>query len=161
MRKLTAMFVATTLALGAAGLAHAEPADAGKAPEGRTQGMMKHGPRGDMMFKNLNLTDAQKQQIRQIMQDSRKEPRMPSPEDRRALHQLITAGTFDRAQAETLVTKMEEANKARTLAHLEAQSKIYNILTPEQKTQYNANFEKRLAQPHPDKHDGKPPKPAE
>ncbi len=32
------------------------------------------------------------------------------------------------------------------LAHMETQNKIYNILTPEQKKQFNANFEKRLTE---------------
>ena len=43
---------------------------------------------------------------------------------------------------------------------LETQNKIYNVLTPDQKKQYNANFEKRLTEKGP--HDGKmPPPPAD
>lgn len=41
---------------------------------------------------------------------------------------------------------MEEQRKANMLAHMETQNKIYNILTPEQKKQFNANFEKRLTE---------------
>lgn len=65
MRKLTALFVASTLALGAANLAHA--ADTTTAAPADAKPMMHHkgkfGPHQDMMFKDLNLTDAQKQQI--------------------------------------------------------------------------------------------------
>lgn len=65
MRKLTALFVASTLALGAANLAHA--ADTTTSAPADAKPMMHHkgkfGPHQDMMFKDLNLTDAQKQQI--------------------------------------------------------------------------------------------------
>lgn len=140
MRKLTALFVASTLALGAANLAHAAaPADA--------KPMMHHkgkfGPHQDMMFKDLNLTDAQKQQIREIMKGQRDQMKRPPLEERRAMHDIIVSDTFDKAKAEAQIAKMEEQRKANMLAHMETQNKIYNILTPEQKKQFNANFEKR------------------
>ena len=72
MKKLTALFVASTLALGAANLAHA--ADTTTAPSDSKPMMMHHkgGPgQHDRMFKGLNLTDAQKQQIRDIMKSQR------------------------------------------------------------------------------------------
>ncbi|EJJ4223600.1 ATP-independent periplasmic protein-refolding chaperone [Salmonella enterica] len=148
MRKLTALFVASTLAMGAANLAHATetttaaPADA--------KPMMQHkgkfGPHHDMMFKNLNLTDAQKQQIRDIMKAQREQMKRPPLEERRAMHDIIASDTFDKAKAEAQITKMEAQRKANMLAHMETQNKIYNVLTPEQKKQYNANFEKRLTE---------------
>ncbi|EEE6741136.1 ATP-independent periplasmic protein-refolding chaperone [Salmonella enterica subsp. enterica serovar Westhampton] len=147
MRKLTALFVASTLAMGAANLAHAAetttaPADA--------KPMMQHkgkfGPHHDMMFKNLNLTDAQKQQIRDIMKAQREQMKRPPLEERRAMHDIIASDTFDKAKAEAQITKMEAQRKANMLAHMETQNKIYNVLTPEQKKQYNANFEKRLTE---------------
>ena len=48
--------------------------------------------------------------------------------------------------ADTTTAAMEEQRKANMLAHMETQNKIYNILTPEQKKQFNANFEKRLTE---------------
>ncbi|EKT5450263.1 ATP-independent periplasmic protein-refolding chaperone [Salmonella enterica subsp. enterica serovar Senftenberg] len=148
MRKLTALFVASTLAMGAANLAHATetttaaPADA--------KPMMQHkgkfGPHHDMMFKNLNLTDAQKQQIRDIMKAQREQMKRPPLEERRAMHDIIASDTFDKAKAEAQITKMEAQRKANMLAHMETQNKIYNVLTPEQKKQYSANFEKRLTE---------------
>ena len=158
MRKLTALFVASTLALGAANLAHA--ADATTTTASKTDAPMMHhkGPRGghhDMMFKNLNLTDAQKTQIRDIMKEQRGKMDRPSVEERRAAHSIIASDSFDKAKAEAQVNKMAEQNKARMLAHMETQNKIYNILTPEQKKQFNANFEKRLTERPA--HDGKMP----
>ena len=168
MKKLTALFVASTLALGAANLAHAADttstttttADATQ-PAGK---MMHHhkgkmGPRHDMMFQGLNLTDAQKQQIREIMKGQRDQMKRPPLEERRAMHDIIASDSFDKAKAEAQIAKMEEQRKANMLAHMETQNKIYNILTPEQKKQFNANFEKRLTERPAQK--GKMPEAAE
>ncbi|EAZ8036145.1 ATP-independent periplasmic protein-refolding chaperone Spy [Salmonella sp. 741265098_PSA] len=148
MRKLTALFVASTLAMGAANLAHA--AETTTAAPADAKPMMQHkgklGPHHDMMFKNLNLTDAQKQQIRDIMKAQREQMKRPLLEERRAMHDIIASDTFDKAKAEAQITKMEAQRKANMLAHMETQNKIYNVLTPEQKKQYNANFEKRLTE---------------
>ncbi|EED9073854.1 ATP-independent periplasmic protein-refolding chaperone [Salmonella enterica subsp. enterica serovar Oranienburg] len=148
MRKLTALFVASTLAMGAANLAHA--AETTTAAPADAKPMMQHkgkfGPHHDMMFKNLNLTDAQKQQIRDIMKAQREQMKRPLLEERRAMHDIIASDTFDKAKAEAQITKMEAQRKADMLAHMETQNKIYNVLTPEQKKQYNANFEKRLTE---------------
>ncbi|EDR7672495.1 ATP-independent periplasmic protein-refolding chaperone [Salmonella enterica subsp. enterica serovar Oslo] len=148
MRKLTALFVASTLAMGAANLAHA--AETTTAAPADAKPMMQHkgkfGPHHDMMFKNLNLTDAQKQQIRDIMKAQREQMKRPLLEERRAMHDIIASDTFDKAKAEAQITKIEAQRKANMLAHMETQNKIYNVLTPEQKKQYNANFEKRLTE---------------
>ncbi|EJJ8332963.1 ATP-independent periplasmic protein-refolding chaperone [Salmonella enterica] len=148
MRKLTALFVASTLAMGAANLAHA--AETTTAAPADAKPMMQHKgkfvPHHDMMFKNLNLTDAQKQQIRDIMKAQREQMKRPPLEERRAMHDIIASDTFDKAKAEAQITKMEAQRKANMLAHMETQNKIYNVLTPEQKKQYNANFEKRLTE---------------
>ncbi|EAW7764996.1 ATP-independent periplasmic protein-refolding chaperone [Salmonella enterica] len=148
MRKLTALFVASTLAMGAANLAHA--AETTTAAPADAKPMMQHkgkfGPHHDMMFKNLNLTDAQKQQIRDIMRAQREQMKRPPLEESRAMHDIIASDTFDKAKAEAQITKMEAQRKANMLAHMETQNKIYNVLTPEQKKQYNANFEKRLTE---------------
>lgn len=86
-----------------------------------------------MMFKGLNLTDAQKQQIRDIMKSQRENMKRPSLEERRAMHDLIASDTFDKAKAEAQIDKMEAQHKAMALSRPETQNKIYNILTPEQK----------------------------
>ena len=159
MRKLTALFVASTLAFGAANLAHAADTTTAPANGAAMHHKGKMGPHHDMMFKDLNLTDAQKQQIREIMKSQRDQMKRPSLDERRATHSIIASDTFDKAKAEAQIDKMAEQNKARMLAHMETQNKIYNILTPEQKKQFNANFEKRLTERKAP--EGKMPAPAE
>lgn len=145
MKKITALFVASTLALGAANLAHAADTTATQTeskPMMHHKGM--HGGPHEMMFKGLNLTDAQKQQVRDIMKGQRDNMKRPSLDERRAMHNLIASDTFDKAKAEAQIDKMEAQHKAMALSRMETQNKIYNILTPEQKKQFNANFEKHL-----------------
>ena len=162
MRKLTALFVASTLALGATSMAFA--ADTATTTAAPTEGKMMHhkgkpGMHHDMMFKDLNLTDAQKQQVRDIMKSQRDQMKRPPLEERRAMHDIIASDSFDKAKAEAQIDKMAEQHKARMLAHMETQNKLYNILTPEQKKQFNANFEKRLTERRAP--EGKMPAPAE
>lgn len=164
MRKLTALFVASTLALGATSMAFAADTATTTAAPAEGKMMMHHKGKPGMhhemmMFKDLNLTDAQKQQVRDIMKSQRDQMKRPPLEERRAMHDIIASDSFDKAKAEAQVDKMAEQHKARMLAHMETQNKIYNILTPEQKKQFNANFEKRLTErPAPE---GKMPAPTE
>ena len=151
MRKFTALFVASTLALGATSMAFAADTATTTAAPAEGKMMMHHKGKPGMhhemmMFKDLNLTDAQKQQIRDIMKSQRDQMKRPPLEERRAMHDIIASDTFDKAKAEAQIDKMAEQHKARMLAHMETQNKIYNILTPEQKKQFNANFEKRLTE---------------
>lgn len=150
MRKFTALFVASTLALGATSMAFAADTATTTAAPAEGKMMMHHkgkpGMHHEMMFKDLNLTDAQKQQIRDIMKSQRDQMKRPPLEERRAMHDIIASDSFDKAKAEAQIDKMAEQHKARMLAHMETQNKIYNILTPEQKKQFNANFEKRLTE---------------
>ena len=164
MRKFTALFVASTLALGATSMAFAaDTATTTAAAPAEGKMMMHHKGPGMhnemMMFKDLNLTDAQKQQIRDIMKSQRENMKRPSLEERRAMHDLIASDTFDKAKAEAQIDKMEAQHKAMALSRLETQNKIYNILTPEQKKQFNANFEKHLTERNAPA--GKMPAPAE
>jgi len=157
MRKLTSLFVAATLAVGAANIVHAAADNLTPPPAGADKTMQhkppRHGGGPHDMFKNLNLTDAQKQQIRDIMKESRKDMKRPTLEERRAMHSIVAADSFDRTKAEAQATQMAANGKARALSMLETQNKMYNVLTPEQKKQFNQDFEKRLTEKP--QHEGK------
>lgn len=149
MRKITALFVASTLALGAVNLAYAAETTSAEgikidAPSKHHKGG-RDGEHGNM-FKGLNLTDAQKQQIRTIMQEKHGQMKGTWQQDRRGMHDIVASDSFDKAKAQAQVDKMAENYKVRMLSHLENQNKIYNILTPEQKKQFNDKFEKRLTE---------------
>ena len=83
----------------------------------------KFGPHQDMMFKDLNLTDAQKQDPRNH-EGQRDQMKRPPLEERRAMHDIIASDTFDKVKAEAQIAKMEEQRKANMLAHMETRTKF-------------------------------------
>ncbi|QZN96332.1 ATP-independent periplasmic protein-refolding chaperone Spy [Symbiopectobacterium purcellii] len=148
MRKLTAILVASTLAFGAAGIAHANDAQKGHGHEARMMKGERGGPRAGMheewMLKDLNLTEAQKKQVGDIIRDARDNMRKVMQDEHRAMRDVIASDTFDMAKAQAQVNKQDAIHKARMVSRLETQNKIYNVLTPEQKKQFNENFDNRI-----------------
>ena len=110
----------------------------------------------DNLRRQQQLEQQRRLEHQQLLED---EEREQMQQERRSMHELIASDTFDKAKAEAQIAKMDEQRKAHMLAHLETQNKIYNILTPEQKKQFNANFEKRLTERAAQK--GKMPQAAE
>ncbi len=149
MRKLTALFMATTLVLGSVQLASA--ADTAATATAPASGEMHHrpmhggmhGPMMDHMFKGLKLTDQQREQMKTIARDSMKDMKRPSAAERQQMHDVIAADTFDSAKAQALVNSMAQEQNQRMLAHLETQNKMYNVLTAEQKQEFNKQFQQR------------------
>ncbi len=143
MRKLTALAIATTLVLGSVQLAFA--ADTAATAPANGEMMMhhrgNHGPMMEHMFKGLNLTDQQRQQMRDIFKETRKEMNMPSAAERQQMHEIVAADTFDSAKAQTFVNSLTQEQNQRILARLEMENKMYNVLTPEQKKEFNEKFQ--------------------
>ena len=147
MRKLTSLILASSLAFGAASVVHAEADNLTPPPAAAEQHKHPHhekGHHGPMMFKGLNLTEAQKQQIHEILKASHDQMHRPTVEQRRAAHAIIASDSFDRSKAEAEAAQMTANAKDRALQRLETENKLYNVLTADQKKQYNANFEKHL-----------------
>ena len=85
----------------------------------------------------LNLTDAQKQQIAALETAAQTASQTYFDQIRTAddqLHALITAGTFDEAQARQILNTKAQASVELELIHLRTDAAIYNLLTTEQKT---------------------------
>lgn len=146
MRKLTALFVASTLALGSASMAFAAdttaaPATADAAPmkmmHHKGEGKGKGGP-----FAGLDLTEQQRQQMRDIMKESHQNRGAGVKEERQALHNLVASDSFDEAKAKTQIDAIGKAQSEHMLERAKAENKMYNLLTPEQKKQYNENYQK-------------------
>ncbi|WP_329909449.1 ATP-independent periplasmic protein-refolding chaperone Spy [Serratia quinivorans] len=149
MRKLTALFVASTLALGSASMAFAAdttaaPATTDAAP--MNMKMMHHKGEGEGKggpFAGLNLTEQQRQQMRDIMKESHQKRGEGTKEERQALHSMVASDSFDEAKAKTQIDAISKAQSEHMLERAKAENKMYNLLTPEQKKQYNENYQKR------------------
>ncbi len=142
MRKITALFMASTLLLGTVQLASA--ADTVATKEAPPKGEMMHhkrGPMMDPMFKGLELTKEQRQKMQEISRDAMKNMKKPTAAERQQLHDVVAAESFDAAKAQALVTTMSQTQSERILARLETQNKIYNLLTAEQKKAFDKKFQ--------------------
>lgn len=94
----------------------------------------KHGGMG--MLKQLDLTEAQQAQVKQIMDKQRTEMKA-AMSDRRAhreeMKSIVEQDRFDAAKAERLIAQQQEQERATKLSMLRTQHEIYKVLTPEQR----------------------------
>ncbi|MGA1369060.1 MAG: Spy/CpxP family protein refolding chaperone [Blastocatellia bacterium] len=123
------------------------PGTPGPRPGG--PGMVPGGPRpgGALPFLGeLDLTDAQKEQVKSIVERSREESK-PIAEELRKLQPkkqaLIYTETFDEAAALILVDEELALQKALTLNQMATQHAVYNVLTAEQKAKLAELIAKR------------------
>lgn len=103
-------------------------------PDGGGRGMGLH-PR---VLEQLNLTDAQKEQITQIQTAARESSKENFDKTRAADEQLRTmveSGTFDEAQARTILNAKAQAMVENDINRLRSDAAIFKILTTEQKAQ--------------------------
>jgi periplasmic protein CpxP/Spy len=127
--KLIAVTAALTLCAGMA-LAQAEG------------GGQKHHPHGNFMrgmelpLRQLNLTDEQKTQIKQIFQ-AEKPTMKPLMQQEHAAHmqmvQLITSGTFEQTKAAAIAAQESQTHVQLEVEHAKVASQIYQLLSSDQK----------------------------
>ncbi|MBT1445255.1 Spy/CpxP family protein refolding chaperone [Shewanella sp. JM162201] len=155
MNKFTQRGLIALMVSGAlfSGVASAQSHDEGR-HGGRHDGgpMMMENMRH--MFKDLNLSDEQKVQLRELMKahkDARKAERDADGAERdasRAAHHekmqaLMNAPTFDEAAAKALIAERQARGEERALEAMKLQHQMFQLLTPEQKTQLQAKMEQK------------------
>lgn len=116
-------------------IAYAQQNDAGGASG--WGGGHRHGHMG-FMARELNLTDAQKTQIKTIMQSQRTTTRplmLQMVQNRAAMLAATANGAFDQAKVQALATQQSQLMAQMIVQKASVRSQIYNqVLTPEQKT---------------------------
>lgn len=149
-KKMMVVAIALVVAMGAFGLT------AAKAAQDRTHGSRRNfdgqmfgpgGPQGRgggrFAFRGLDLTDAQKEQVKAIQQKSF-ETSKPYREQLRAIHEEMKAATANGAYNEEAVraiaARASQVQVEMQVIGLRTKSEIYNILTAEQKAKL-AEFE--------------------
>lgn len=146
-------------------LASASAFAAGGHHEGGMKGGMKggegmHGGKCMMKankkaFKDLELTDAQEDQLDE-MRDARKaehkarkgEKRQPTAEmkaDHEAMQNLILADNFDESAVRDLAEKMSQKQIDHRVDMIKKRHDMMNILTPDQKAEFKENQDKYRA----------------
>lgn len=98
----------------------------------------RHGHHGMRMLDKLNLSATQKTSVQQLMQQDfeQAKPALQSLRQQRMAFENATPGSADyQADANNLAQAESNAAHDRVLREADMRSKIYNILTPEQRTQ--------------------------
>ncbi|PIW61726.1 MAG: hypothetical protein COW15_07070 [Shewanella sp. CG12_big_fil_rev_8_21_14_0_65_47_15] len=102
------------------------------------------------MFEGLDLTDAQKADIKQLFAEQRatRSEDRPTKEQRLAhraeMQALITSATFDETQAKAMLSAQQEKRQEHAIERMKVQNQIYNLLTPEQQAKFKARFEAQV-----------------
>jgi protein CpxP len=132
----------STIAVAAIVVTTAVSVGAGQPPAGRGTGMGPgRGPGGPLpILRQLNLTEAQREQIKTLTDQQRAQSREqtaghPFAELQRDLRAAIFADAPDMAQIDQLRASIAEAEAAMLAARVDLQMKIAQILTPEQRKQ--------------------------
>jgi protein CpxP len=90
----------------------------------------------ELPLRQLNLTDDQKAQVKQIFQ-AEKANMKPLMQQEHAAHtqmiQLITSGTFDQANAAKIAAQESQTHMQLEIAHAKIASQIYQLLSSDQK----------------------------
>ena len=139
-------FAQQETAAGQAGKEHAGGHGRRGGGKGHRGGRMHGGFAGGFAQK-LNLTDAQKEQMKQIAaryRESAKAMRQQRGEGRRGGElNAFNGGTFDEAAVRAAAQARANARVEREVAHARMMSEMYAVLTPEQKAQLAAERQQR------------------
>jgi protein CpxP len=134
--------IATITALGALALALVGGTALAQGPDGDKP--MHRGMHGGMMgmemgmgfLHQLNLTDEQHAQVKQIMQAEKpniKPLMQQEAQSHQQMMQLITSGAFDQAKATALAQQEAQVHTQITVEHAKIASQIYALLDSSQK----------------------------
>ena len=121
------------------------PVGMGKRPHRRLLAMRRHFAR------KLGLTDAQRAEIRSIVDQERSNLiplRQELAANRRELHNVIHSGPFDESQARLVADKQAKVFADLMVARARVRSKIYAVLTPEQRQKADQLRERRFERMH-------------
>ncbi len=96
-----------------------------------------------MMGQMLNLTPEQQEQIAALRLELQKKnlPLRSKLNDYRAeIKLLVVSDNYSRSKVESLISKINDVRKQLMLNRIEFQRKVRNLLTPEQRTRFDARI---------------------
>ena len=134
---ITMAYTALALAL-VAGVAFAQQPGHPGPMHREMHGAFMGGPEFGMFLHQLNLTDDQKAQVKQIFQTEKAtiKPLMQQEmQSHLQLMQLVTSGNFDQAKATAIATQEAQTHIQMEVEHAKIGSQIYQLLDSTQKAQ--------------------------
>jgi len=145
MRYLTAVVFASAMVLSHAS---AEAADTTTIDEmhhngGLTTGSMTQNPQSHM-FDGIELTEEQRQQMRDLMQQARHDRPVVHIDDIAALHELVTADQFNEAAIRNRAEIIARVQVEQQVEMARVQNQMFQLLTPAQQATLQKNYQRRL-----------------
>lgn len=141
MCKVAVMIMASMLTLSSS-LALAESAKSLPADTLAHDGNMLD--RRNTMFDGINLTEQQRQQMRDLMHQARKESPQIDLRQMETMHQLVTAQNFDQAAVRAQAEKIAQRQVDRQVEMARIRNLMFNLLTADQKQALNQKHEQRM-----------------
>lgn len=96
------------------------------------------------MFDGIELTEQQRQQMRDLMQQARHERPVLSVQDIETMHDLVTADKFNESAIRQLAEKQARAQVDLQVEMARVRNQMYHLLTPVQQAALKKNHERRL-----------------
>lgn len=141
MCKVAAMIMASMLTLSSS-VALAESAKSIPADTLAHDGNMLD--RRNTMFDGINLSEQQRQQMRDLMHQARKDSPRINLQQMETMHELVTARNFDQAAVKAQAEKIAQEQVDRQVEMARIRNLMFNLLTPEQKEILNQKHEQRM-----------------
>ena len=141
MRIVTAAVMASTLAVSS--LSHA--AEVGSGDNWYPGEELTQRSTQSHMF-GISLTEHQRQQMRDLMQQARHEQPPVNVSELETMHRLVTAENFDENAVRAQAEKMANEQIARQVEMAKVRNQMYRLLTPEQQAVLNEKHQQRMEQ---------------
>ena len=142
MRIVTAAVMASTLAVSS--LSHA--AEVGSGDNWHPGEELTQRSTQSNMFDGISLTEHQRQQMRDLMQQARHEQPPVNVSELETMHRLVTAENFDENAVRAQAEKMANEQIARQVEMAKVRNQMYRLLTPEQQAVLNEKHQQRMEQ---------------
>ncbi|HEF0827065.1 TPA: cell-envelope stress modulator CpxP [Escherichia coli] len=142
MRIVTAAVMASTLAVSS--LSHA--AEVGSGDNWHPGEELTQRSTQSHMFDSISLTEHQRQQMRDLMQQARHEQPPVNVSELETMHRLVTAENFDENAVRAQAEKMANEQIARQVEMAKVRNQMYRLLTPEQQAVLNEKHQQRMEQ---------------
>lgn len=142
MRIVTAAVMASTLAVSS--LSHA--AEVGSGDNWHPGEELAQRSTQSHMFDGISLTEYQRQQMRDLMQQARHEQPPVNVSEMETMHRLVTAENFDENAVRAQAEKMAKEQIARQVEMAKVRNQMYRLLTPEQQAVLNEKHQQRMEQ---------------
>lgn len=146
MHKVTPLALATLLPLST-GMAWGAETAAGEPAWHHNDSLLKNGyVNNEMMFDGVSLTEEQRQQMRDLMHQARRDLPRINVAEMETMHRLIIAKDFDQNAVQAQAEKMAREQVARQVEMARVRNLMYNLLTDDQKAVLAHRHQQRMDQ---------------